>query len=224
MCLDPTGNQGDRFTARILERKGGSTKASSSFPLWADQGPFGWQVYTAQLPLFVNRCRSFSHAFQSNQENVFVKTNTRLSHLAVTLRLSFLASCLAFAGCDPLAGSTPVEGKVTVDGQPLSAGRIAFVSADTAAATGKFDIAGIVANGQYKMTTNGKAGVPPGKYKVTVSTAGSDSGGDPMKMGTAPPTALSAPQRLVNQKYELVSTTDLMITVPSPTYDLTLSK
>jgi hypothetical protein len=133
---------------------------------------------------------------------------------------------LAFAGCDSLSSLTAVEGKVTVDGQPISGGRVAFL--DAASGTNKgVDITGTIgSDGAYKMTSNGKAGVPKGKYKVTVNTMvpGAAPSGDPAKLTGTAPGGSGILQRSANEKYEMFDKTDLIIEVPSPSYDLKLTK
>src|SRR5690349_13816509 len=91
-----------------------------------------------------------------------------------SLRLA-LACCagglaLGLAGC----GSEkllPVAGTVTINGQPLAAksGWVAFYPAEEKAGQPlRFPLTELKPGGRYEMLTNGKLGVPPGKYKVVV--------------------------------------------------------
>jgi hypothetical protein len=112
----------------------------------------------------------------------------------------------------------PVAGKVTVDGQPLTSGNVTLVTttkeqALPGLATGKIDF-----SGNYTITTGGKDGAPPGKYKVTVNPDTMPTGGD----------AKAAMTASFNMKYSSPKDTTLEIEVvesPSPgAYDLKLSK
>jgi len=139
--------------------------------------------------------------------------------------LLLLALGLApLAGCAGGVGKlNPVEGKVTVGGAPLKAGDITFIpdgkTLPGTQITGKID-----SDSKFKMTTNGKAGVPAGKYKVTVNTivAQTTGAGDPMP--AKPGAAAAPPQRQANEKYESADKTDLLVTVPSENYDLKLTR
>jgi len=149
----------------------------------------------------------------------------RIPRPARATGLLCLAGVFAFGGCDFGLGSlTPVAGKVTVAGQPLSGGDVAFYPEEPGGA--QRNIVGTIAqDGSYKMTTNGKAGVPKGKYKVTVNTLSAAGGPatDPSKPLVPNPATGYGPRRLANIKYETQAQTDLMIEVPSPSYDLNLS-
>jgi len=136
-----------------------------------------------------------------------------------------LLGVLAVTGCSGLGKLNPVEGKVTVDGAPLASGTVTFHPEKP------FDkpveIRGEVKNGSYTMNSNGKPGVPAGKYNVTVNATALPQGQDPSKMtGGAPPTP-DAPlggQRLINQKYESTTTSGLEVTVPGGNYELKVSQ
>jgi hypothetical protein len=77
----------------------------------------------------------------------------------------------ALSGCGGSAKSHPVHGKVLVGDRPLPFGTITFnpdVSKDNKAgvgATGKLN-----SNGEFELQHQGKAEVPEGWYRVTVST------------------------------------------------------
>jgi hypothetical protein len=153
----------------------------------------------------------------------------RIQDLFRVLSPVCLVGALVFAGCDSLGSLTTVEGQVTVDGQPLKGGTVTFYDASSGTNKG-VDITGVVgSDGKYKMTTNGKAGVPKGKYKATVNAASASSSGDaadPTKAVAAPTTGAAPPppQQQINVKYGSFTTTDLTVEVPSASYDLKLTR
>jgi hypothetical protein len=133
---------------------------------------------------------------------------------------------VGLAGCSGGTGKlNPVEGDVTVDGVPLSDGEIAFFPEGEGKKA--FSITGKVANGKYKMTTNGKDGVPAGKYKVTVNTivAKPTGTGDAISNPTPVPGG-GAPQqqRKAAEKYETPAQTPLMVEVPGGDFNLKLTR
>jgi len=87
-----------------------------------------------------------------------------------------LAVAAASIGCGE-SGPTlvPVTGKVTLDGKPLDGANIAFAPEPGNAypAIGA-DVTG--AEGNYKLMTNGRSGLPPGKYKVAISKVAAKPG------------------------------------------------
>ncbi len=149
----------------------------------------------------------------------------RIPYPVRTMGLLWLAGIFAFAGCDSGVGSlTPVTGKVTVAGQPLFGGDVAFYP--TEAGGSRAHILGTIGpDGTYKMTTDGRAGAPKGKYKVTINTvsAAGAPATDPSKPLVPNQSAGYQPRRLANMRYENQAQTDLIIEVPSPSYDLNLT-
>ncbi len=139
------------------------------------------------------------------------------------LSLACLVGLLPVMGCggEPL---TPVVGSVTVGGKPLTGGTVDFYPASGSGSSQR--ITGTIdADGNYKMTTDGKPGVPKGSYKVTVNTMDPPAGGaDPSHMPAGPPPPVAKPQRHADTKYETPSRTDLTIQVPSDNYDLKLTR
>jgi hypothetical protein len=138
------------------------------------------------------------------------------------LGLGCLVGLLLVSGCGDGAGKlSPVEGQVTVDGAPMAAdAEITFVPNGN---TSNANVRGKVqADGKYKMTTNGKDGVPAGKYKVVLS-AGAGTTADPSQLAKTP-TALAASKKPFNKKYENPRTTDVTIDVPGTSYDLKLTR
>ena len=75
-----------------------------------------------------------------------------------------LASALAaLAGCGGVYDAS-VEGLVTLDGSPIPAGSVAFIpSSGGSPAYAQSD-----SSGRYEVYTGKEAGLPPGKYDVTV--------------------------------------------------------
>jgi hypothetical protein len=109
----------------------------------------------------------------------------------------------------------PVSGKVTVDGQALPAGQVSFLPVD--AMTGAGLSAGTIgSNGEYAIYTDGKAGAPLGKYKVTVNPSMVPTGG------------AGAPTFAFNTNYRDAKSTPLTIEVVNNPeqgrYDLKLTK
>ncbi len=60
-----------------------------------------------------------------------------------------------------------MSGKVYVENELLTSGNVSLFPID-ADSKGLLS-AGQIKNGEYKIFTNGKEGVPPGKYKITVT-------------------------------------------------------
>ncbi len=119
---------------------------------------------------------------------------------------------LFLAGCSP--PPVPVSGKVTVGGEPLKTGTVTFF-ADAGNPTKAEPRGQIKEDGTYEVQTDGKPGAPPGTYKVIVIASGPPADSkDPYAKGPL----------LVNKKYISEKTSDLKVTVPSPNYDLTLTK
>ena len=133
---------------------------------------------------------------------------------------SFLA--LAFlAGCgDGLGARHPVEGTVKVGDQPLAGAKLTFWPAS---GKGAGNITGQSGpDGRYRMTTNGKPGVPAGKYKVTVHMAPpTTTEADPSKIG---PSGSNPPPRPFNARYDDQTRTDLSVDVPGTNFDLRLDR
>lgn len=147
----------------------------------------------------------------------------RIPHPVRATGFLLLAGVFAFAGCN-FGAFNPVKGKVTVNGQPLSGGDVAFYPA--AAGGSQAHILGTIGpDGAYTMTTNGRGGVPKGKYKVTINTLSAAGGPatDPSKPLVPNQSAGYQPRRLANMRYENQTQTDLTIEVPSPSYDLNLT-
>ncbi len=102
-----------------------------------------------------------------------------LSNLPVfrALRVSMVALPVVFAmaavGCGgggPPSGRLPISGEVTLDGQPLDQGAIQFEPTDK---TSKLNAGGVIANGKYKIGS--EQGLPPGKYKVSITSVAKDT-------------------------------------------------
>lgn len=141
------------------------------------------------------------------------------AHLRVVL-----TAFVALSGASGCGGEKryPVEGSVTLEGQPLTKGDVVFFADDgkvipsNLQPTGKID-----SNGRFRMLSGGAAGIPPGKYRVTVVAQTSER---PAK-APANPTNTYA---LINQKYFSSHSSPLRVEVvesPRPdAYDLRLEK
>jgi hypothetical protein len=134
-------------------------------------------------------------------------------------RAALFLSCLALAlGCSGGKGVTlaPVSGTVTVDGQPVTSGQVTFIRTTTKDEEKSGLSAGTIdSGGKYTIFTDGKAGVPPGTYKITVTPS-------------MVPVDGKAPTANFNAKYRDPSATPLQKeVVASPEagrYDLKLEK
>lgn len=87
----------------------------------------------------------------------------------------FLVGC---SGKSPLqklgvGKMVPVQGKVTIAGKPLLGGNVFFYPQGDIQ---NFVPQGLIdAKGHYSLSTSGEAGVPIGKYRVTVEPASEDN-------------------------------------------------
>jgi hypothetical protein len=145
----------------------------------------------------------------------------------------FLAALLVgvpASGCGDSSGvgrTVPVIGKVTLDNVPLTSKTtiVLFKPDASRGNTSPFEPTGTVdAEGNYKLTTKGKNGAPPGWYKVVV-TAREDA--EPVHPKTRQPHRPVA-RSLLSVKYGKAETSGLSLEVvenPAPAaYDLKLSK
>jgi len=136
--------------------------------------------------------------------------------LLLSLRFGLLVALMALvvAGCSKNSFKTePVSGKVTVDNTPLTGGNVTFHPTTEDKSKAGLSAGQIDSNGNYKIFTGGKEGVPPGKYKVTVTP--------PMVPMSG---ATSMPKAEFADKFRDSKTTPLEITVPGGSYDLKLTK
>jgi hypothetical protein len=139
-----------------------------------------------------------------------------------TVSLFFLwgLGVVALCGCSGGTGKLhTVEGKALVDGTALTEGTVVFYPVEPKKA---LDIKGeIGSDGTYKMTTNGKPGVPAGKYKVVVNTVVAKATTDVIPTtptGVAPP-----PKSKVNARFEDPTQTPLTVEVPQGPFDLKMT-
>lgn len=132
------------------------------------------------------------------------------------LPLACLMLALGCSGGAKKAPYGPVSGTVTVGGQPVTAGQVTFIPINPEKGAGGLSGATIGSDGKYTIYTEGKAGAPLGKYKVTVSPSMVPTGD-----GKPPTTPFST-------KYTRVDTTplerDVTDNAPAGTYDLKLEK
>jgi hypothetical protein len=133
-------------------------------------------------------------------------------------RLS-VAFCFAalLLGCGENLKTIPVSGKVTVRGKPLPLGSVSYVPDATKGNDVRVTPSGSIdSNGNYRLTSKGKPGAPPGWYKVVVRT---------MVAGMDPAESAKAPK--INASYGSPATTPLTLEVTPDTspdsYDLKLT-
>ena len=143
--------------------------------------------------------------------------------------IAWLASAFAVSilgsGCGDGITRLPVSGKITFNNEPFTAEttRILFKPDKSKGNNSSLEPVGEVdEEGIYTLTTKGKAGAPPGCYKVIVTAHDSDF----RRAGTVP--SRPVPKSLLPAKYGSASTTDLAVeVVASPAqghYDLKLSE
>jgi hypothetical protein len=140
-----------------------------------------------------------------------------------------LLGALLATGCGDAPGVGPtyrVRGRITLNGEPLVAetAMILFRPDASRGNLSPFEPAGNPdAEGHYSVSTNGKPGAPPGRYKVIV-TATTVEAGAPKDQRRARP----HPKSLVPAKYGQAATTDLAVEVvesPAPgAYELKLTR
>ncbi len=148
----------------------------------------------------------------------------------LALLLSGLLPAALASGCGDASGvgpTFPVAGRVTVNNTPWTAkNTVILCKADPARGNaGRFEPTGSVdADGNYTLTTNGKAGAPPGWYKVLVTAREEVAPVHPRGPQHHRPVSKS----LLPAKYGQAQTTDLSIEVverpAAGAYDLKLSK
>jgi hypothetical protein len=81
------------------------------------------------------------------------------------LRFFSLACALALlAGCGGSSATCPVQGTVTLKGAPLDSGTISFFAADSPSPAG----GALIQAGKYEIPA--AQGLPPGTYRVTISS------------------------------------------------------
>jgi hypothetical protein len=132
--------------------------------------------------------------------------------------LALGAMTLILVGCssDPVGRTVPVKGKVTVGGQPLKQGSVTFWPNESKGNKSTMEAgASVNEDGTYQLFTKGKAGAPPGPYKVTVAAQTQVDSTKPMQA-----------KSLVPSSYNTRESTPLLIDVvenPAPgAYDLTV--
>ncbi|MDB5313923.1 MAG: hypothetical protein JWO38_8125 [Gemmataceae bacterium] len=144
----------------------------------------------------------------------------RSHHLPLLLCAPAVLALLGCRGEDPNNPTSlvPVGGSVTVDGSPVAKGVITFApdvgNPVRVAPTGELD-----ESGKYQLSTSGKTGAPPGKYKACVVL---DPGAEESRLKTTPRARPSIPP-----KYRRPDTTSLVVEVVAQpaagAYDLKLS-
>ena len=155
----------------------------------------------------------------------FFSSLRRFYHL-----ISVLLAVIPLLGCGDSSGvgvTFPVSGKVTFNNEPLTAKTtmVLFKPDASKGNTSLFEPAGTVdAGGNYKLTTQGKNGAPPGWYQVVVTAREDAAPVHPKGPKQHRPVAKS----LLPSKYGQPKTSGLAIEVvekPDPgAYDLKLSK
>ena len=141
--------------------------------------------------------------------------NTSIRRFQFFFAITLLLGC----GRQPQEMLHPVRGRITLDGEPIARGAVTLHPAVPGATwhqpTGMIEPAG-----QYVVYTNGRAGAPPGLYRVVVFATEATKTPE----GTARP---GLPKSLIPARYNQVDQTPLQLkVVAQPTskdYDLELS-
>jgi hypothetical protein len=125
-------------------------------------------------------------------------------NMQAAVRAAVVLLFLGLTGCgDSIGHTVPVKGKVTVDGKALSKGSVTFWPNKEKGNNSQHEAGGQISeDGSYEVYTKGKAGIPPGHYKVTV-----------VAQTDADNTAPTKVKLLVPQKYTKAETTPLLIEV-----------
>jgi hypothetical protein len=144
-----------------------------------------------------------------------------MQRLQPVLVFALLLTIVLFAsGC---GGSKliPVEGKVTVGNEPLKTGNVTYhpdVDGGNKQTYPTLPIGTIDETGKYTLSTGGKPGAPPGKYKVTIVATVPSNPKDPY----------SIPKHLIDKLNSDVDTTTISKEVkegaPAGHYDVALAK
>ena len=124
------------------------------------------------------------------------------AHMTMTCAVLCLVSMTGCSG-PPLPTLTPVKGTVSVDGKAVTSGQVSFFATVVDEKTKFAPPSGqIDSSGNYELFTEGKAGAPLGKYKVTVTPSMVPMQG-----------AKSAPKTSYHEKYGDQKKTDLEVEV-----------
>jgi hypothetical protein len=108
---------------------------------------------------------------------------------------------LACAGCSGQAKRVPVKGKITVKGKVLPGGLVVYAPDAEKGNTSATEFrARCTEEGIYELTADGKPGVPPGWYRVTV-------------WAMKEPTVAKPPEWLAHPRYADAKTSGLTVEV-----------
>jgi hypothetical protein len=100
---------------------------------------------------------------------------------SILLVLPWLATC---AGCGNGSGLVPVEGTITLDGQPMAGVHVLFDQPELPPNENKGYMGKTDEQGHYALRSiDGTEGVPPGSFRVSLTTAVTD----PSAPAPAPP-------------------------------------
>ena len=92
----------------------------------------------------------------------------KLASIGVVHILALLTICLTVvAGCGDGSSMVPATGKLMVDGKPAEGAVILFHPEPSGA--GKIGAAPVTADGSFAVSTDGKLGIPPGTYRLSLS-------------------------------------------------------
>ncbi len=91
-----------------------------------------------------------------------------LDKIGIAHTLALLSMCLTVvAGCGDGSSMVPATGKLMVDGKPAEGAVILFHPEPSG--TGKIGAAPVKEDGSFAISTDGKLGIPPGSYKLSLS-------------------------------------------------------
>lgn len=121
------------------------------------------------------------------------------------IRVTFLLLVISTIGlgCGATSDRAQISGKVLLDGKPLDQGSIQFEPAE---GTSKLNAGGVISDGAYQIPA--AQGVPPGKYRVAITSFPKDTRkAEDVMNNPGPP-----PKERIAEKYNAASTTIVEVT------------
>jgi hypothetical protein len=122
-------------------------------------------------------------------------TTVRNTSLAWILRFVACGLALAIlAGCGPKSDRLRIHGTVALDGQPLDKGSIRFTPATPTSGEQSLSAGAMIRDGEFDIPQ--EQGLPPGTYRVSISSPDTSGKKVPYSPGQGAPTIMVAPDRI----------------------------